>query len=217
MILGVYGAGGNGKTVVDLAHVINKKSKRWDRIVFIDDVTQEKNVYDTDVYTFEEAITQFNKDEISFVISLGEPADREMLYNKLKEHGCRFDTLVDPEAWIPGRTVIGEGCILSVCTVTSDTVLEPNVFVSQYAIIGHDTTIGANSIVSAGSFVAGHCKIGKNVYIGPRAALRDRIDVEDNAVVAIGAVVLKNVPGNVIALGNPAKYIKKEDGYRIFG
>ena len=41
--------------------------------------------------------------------------------------------------------------------------------------------------------------------------------MEDNAVVAIGAVVFRSIPGDVIALGNPAKNMKKADNYRIFG
>lgn len=217
MILGVYGAGGNGKTVVDLAHFIEKRNKRWDRIVFIDDVTDEKMVYGIEVYSYEEAMSTFQKDEIGFIISNGEPADREKLFNKLKDDGCHFETLINPDAWLPEKTVIGEGCIVGLCTVGSDSCIGDNTFVSQDAIIGHDTVIGKNTIVSAGSFIAGHCKIGGKVYIGPRASLRDRISVEDTAVVAIGAVVLKDVPGNVIALGNPAKYIRKEDDYRIFG
>ncbi len=217
MILGIYGAGGNGKTAVDLANVINNRSKRWDRIVFIDDVINEKTIYGVDVYTFEESVRMFSRDEISYVISNGEPSDREMLYNRLKELECRLETLINPDAWVPEGTIIGEGCILALCSIGSDTIIENNVVISQDALIGHDTKIGANTNISAGAFVAGHCNIGKNVYIGPRAVLRDRIDVEENAVVALGAVVFKDVPGTAIAIGNPAKHIKKEDGFRIFG
>lgn len=217
MILGIYGAGGNGKTAVDLANVINNRSKKWDRIVFIDDVINEKTIYGVDVYTFEESVIMFSRDEISYVISNGEPSDREMLYNRLKELECRLETLINPDAWVPEGTIIGEGCILALCSIGSDTIIENNVVISQDALIGHDTKIGANTNISAGAFVAGHCNIGKNVYIGPRAVLRDRIDVEENAVVALGAVVFKDVPGTAIAIGNPAKHIKKEDGFRIFG
>ncbi|MCR5670825.1 MAG: acetyltransferase [Butyrivibrio sp.] len=216
MVLGIYGAGGNGKTVVDLARYINRHKKTWDRIVFIDDVTQEKNVYNTDVYPFKEAIEIFDKNEIEYVISLGEPADREMLFNRLKENGCRMGTLINPNAWLPDDLKMGEGIILGDCTVGSDTYIGDNVFVSQDAVIGHDTNIGSHGVVSAGCFIAGHCNIGNKVYVGPRSALRDRIKVEDNAIIAIGAVVFKDVPGNVIALGNPAKHIKKDDNYRIF-
>ena len=140
-----------------------------------------------------------------------------MLYKKIKADGWCFETLINPDAWVPEKTVIGEGCILALCSIGSDTCVGDNSFVSQDAVVGHDTIIGNNSVVSAGAFVAGHCKIGDKVYIGPRAVLRDRISVEDNAVVAIGAVVFKDVHGNVIAMGNPAKNIRKEDGYRIFG
>ncbi len=217
MILGIYGAGGNGKTAADLAHYINRRENRWEKIVFIDDVTDQKVIYGLEVYSFEEAMRTFAQDEIGFVISNGEPADRELLYNKLKEHHCRFETMVNPDAWVPEGTRLGEGCILGHCSIGSDAIIGNNTFVSQDAIVGHDTVIGDNCIISAASFVAGHCLIGNKVYVGPRAVLRDRIKVEDTAVIAIGAVIFKDVPGDVIALGNPAKHIRKEDGYRIFG
>ena len=37
MILGIYGAGGLGREVYELANVINSYNNRWDEIFFIDD------------------------------------------------------------------------------------------------------------------------------------------------------------------------------------
>ena len=37
MILGIYGAGGHGREVLELAEIINNKNSRWDKIIFIDD------------------------------------------------------------------------------------------------------------------------------------------------------------------------------------
>ncbi len=217
MVLGIYGAGGNGKTVADLARYIEREGKRWEKLVFIDDVTDQKEIYGIEVYSFEEALSIFSCDEIRFVISNGEPADRELLYRKIKGKNYKLETLVNPKAWVPEGTKIGEGCILGLCSIGSDTIIGNNTFISQDAIVGHDTLVGDNTIISAGSFVAGHCAIGNKVYVGPRAVLRDRIKIEDTAVIAIGAVVFKDVPGNMIALGNPAKHIRKEENYRIFG
>ena len=36
-ILGIYGAGGLGREILELARAINEKELRWDSIVFIDD------------------------------------------------------------------------------------------------------------------------------------------------------------------------------------
>ena len=50
--------------------------------------------------------------------------------------------------------------------------------------------------------------IGKNVWIGAGATIQPRVTVGENAVVAAGAVVTKDVAPNTIVGGNPAKFIK---------
>ena len=49
--------------------------------------------------------------------------------------------------------------------------------------------------------------IGHNVWIGGRAVINPGITIGDNAIIASGAVVTKNVPANSIVGGNPAKPI----------
>ncbi|MCX4362681.1 MAG: sugar O-acetyltransferase [Clostridia bacterium] len=51
-------------------------------------------------------------------------------------------------------------------------------------------------------------KIGKNVWIGAHATICPGVTVGDNAVIAAGAVVTKDVPQNAVAGGIPAKIIK---------
>ena len=50
-----------------------------------------------------------------------------------------------------------------------------------------------------------------NVWIGDRAVVGKGVTIGENSIVAAGAIVVKDVPDNVIAGGNPAKIIKKLD------
>ncbi len=54
-------------------------------------------------------------------------------------------------------------------------------------------------------------KIGNNVWVGGGAIINPGISIGDNAVIASGAVVTKDVPNNVVVGGNPAKVIKTID------
>jgi acetyltransferase-like isoleucine patch superfamily enzyme len=58
------------------------------------------------------------------------------------------------------------------------------------------------------SLVPGHIHIRKNAWIGAGAMILPGVTVGENAVVAAGAVVSKDVPANTIAGGVPAKIIK---------
>ena len=56
--------------------------------------------------------------------------------------------------------------------------------------------------------------IGKNVWIGSHATILPGVTIGDNAIVAAGAVVSKDVPENAVVGGVPAKmikYIEQED------
>ena len=51
--------------------------------------------------------------------------------------------------------------------------------------------------------------IKNNAWIGAAATILPGITVGENAIVAAGAIVTKDVPDNTIVAGNPAKPIKK--------
>ncbi len=52
-------------------------------------------------------------------------------------------------------------------------------------------------------------KLGKNVWVGSHATILRGVSIGDNAVIAAGAVVTKDVPANTVAGGVPAKIIKE--------
>lgn len=58
------------------------------------------------------------------------------------------------------------------------------------------------------SLVPGHIHIKKNAWIGANATILPGVTIGENAIVAAGAVVSKDVPDNTIVGGIPAKIIK---------
>lgn len=53
--------------------------------------------------------------------------------------------------------------------------------------------------------------IGRNCWIGAGAVILPGISIGDNAVVGAGSVVTKDIPDNVVAVGNPCKVLRKID------
>lgn len=52
-------------------------------------------------------------------------------------------------------------------------------------------------------------EIGNNVWIGGNVVVLPGVKIGDNTVIGAGSVVNKDIPSNVIAVGNPCKVIKK--------
>lgn len=84
------------------------------------------------------------------------------------------------------------------------------------ALLGHDCTVGDHCIISSQVAVSGHAEIGDNVYIAPGVNVRERLQIGSNSVIGMGSDVQRNIPENVIALGNPARAMKYKDDSKVF-
>ncbi|MBQ0876696.1 sugar O-acetyltransferase [Streptomyces rochei] len=51
--------------------------------------------------------------------------------------------------------------------------------------------------------------VGDNVWLGGGAIVLPGVSIGDNSVIGAGAVVTKDVPANVVAVGNPARPVRK--------
>ena len=51
-------------------------------------------------------------------------------------------------------------------------------------------------------------KIGNNVWLGGSVTVCPGVTIGDNSVIGAGSVVSKDIPANVVAVGNPARVVK---------
>ena len=84
--------------------------------------------------------------------------------------------------------------------------IEDNVFIApKVSLLSEGHPVSPNK---RQSLVPGHIHIRKNAWIGAGATILPGVTVGENAVVAAGAVVSKDVPANTVVGGIPAKIIK---------
>ena len=55
-------------------------------------------------------------------------------------------------------------------------------------------------------------RIGRNCWLGATVSVVPGVTIGDNVVIGAGSVVTKDVPSNVIAVGNPCKILREVDG-----
>ena len=60
-----------------------------------------------------------------------------------------------------------------------------------------------------GPELASPITIGDNVWIGGGAIICAGVTIGDNTTIGAGSVVVKNIPANVLAVGNPCRVIRK--------
>lgn len=56
--------------------------------------------------------------------------------------------------------------------------------------------------------------IGNNVWIGNNVTILKGVTIGDNVIIGAGSIVNKDIPSNMLAVGNPAKPIKQIKGWK---
>ena len=107
---------------------------------------------------------------------------------------------IPPNAKIDEGLLFGHiGCI----------VIHDNCIIGKNVTIMQGVTLGGN----IGKLKKGRAApiIGDNVFIGAGAKILGPVTVGDNCMIGANAVVVKDIPDNSVAVGIPAKVIKKVD------
>jgi maltose O-acetyltransferase len=144
-----------------------------------------------------------------------DPSDRELRHRLLHEllGSLGEDSEIRPPLWcdygsqihVGARTFINFGAVLlDVATITigDDGQVGPNV---QFLTATHPVEAEPRRA----KIESGHpITVGNNVWLGGGAILLPGVNIGDNTVVGAGAVVTRDLPANVVALGNPARVIR---------
>lgn len=217
MNLGVYGSGGLGREVVELAKQINSVSKRWDDIVFIDDYSPEPSKNGIKIFKFSEILESYSKEAIEISIAIGEPYIRKTLFEKIKDNGYNLATLIHPQVYIPESTEVLQGSTICIYSFVSCNVkIGANVYIQPQTLIGHDCIIEDHSVISPCAALAGSCFVGECTYVGMGVQAKEKSKIGSGSIVGMGSVVINDIPESVIAIGNPARVMKNNDEKRVF-
>lgn len=217
MQLLIYCAGGFGKEVMDIARRLNKVHARWDGVAFLEDAHEEPKFYGADVFRFHDALAQFGPSGMEVVIATGEPFVRKVLRERIEAANVRLATLVDDTAVVSETANIGAGAIIFPgCFVSSMATLNHNVVMVAGTLIGHDTVLGDNCVISGQVNIGGACTIGRESYVGMGTQIKENTRVGRGTIIGMGSVVFKDIPDDVIALGNPCRPMRPNTDKRVF-
>lgn len=206
MVLGIYGSGGAGKEIREIAEQLG----RWEKIVFIDDISECGKFKNIDRINFEAFKQEYSIKQSEIIIGLGEPSYKKMLYDKVIACGYHLINIIHPSAIISPTSHLGKGIVIKAgAVISSDAIIEDNVSIEENAVIAHDAIVHRHSQISALVMVAGYCEIGERTFIAINVPIRDRVKIGGNTIVGIGSAVIRDIPDNVIVYGNPARIISE--------
>lgn len=217
MLLFIYGARGAGIEVYDLVTRNNKLREKYSTIYFVDDFADEMDYYGTRTIHFTSCKNYIKNNIAEFIIAVGEPTARMMLFNKIKLEGYSFATLIDETAIISDTAIISEGCVINAYTiVSSEVVIKENCFVMFESIIGHHAFIESNCVICPKATVGGHSRIGSQTFLGLGSSMLQRVNIGNEAIVGMGSMVFRDVEDGTTVIGNPARVTKGNSEHKVF-
>ena len=141
--------------------------------------------------------------------SIGSTAIRRKLYSMLKSLGFTIPVIIDPTAIIAKGTVINEGGFVGKrVVVNTSTIIDKCAIINTGATVEHDCKIGAFSHVSSAATLCGQVSVGTDSHVGAGSVIRQGITIGSNSLIGIGSIVVKDIPDNVKAYGNPCVVVK---------
>jgi sugar O-acyltransferase (sialic acid O-acetyltransferase NeuD family) len=145
------------------------------------------------------------------IISIGDNWIRYYISEQIKNmvNDFEFVNAIHPSVVIGNNVKIGSGVVAMAGVIFNPMATIGNhTFFATGCQIEHDCTIEDYASVSAGSILGGYVHIKKYSALTLGVTVLDRITIGENSVIGSGSLVLKNVPDNVLAYGNPLKIVK---------
>lgn len=117
-------------------------------------------------------------------------------------HHSRFPqvgrVLIEDDVEIGSNTCIDRGAL-------GDTIIRRGAKIDNLVHIAHNCVIGEDALVIANATLCGGTIVGDRARIAPTATVREQLSIGNDAVVGLGAVVVRPVPAAATVVGNPAR------------
>ena len=147
---------------------------------------------------------------VEMIVALGNPLERIRLGSAIVERGMRLANAIHPSAVIAGGVEMGYGNFVGArAVIGTDVRVGNHVIINTGAIVEHDCILEDGTALSPGAILGGRVHLERCCFLAAGATVTNRVRIGPGAVVGAGAAVMRDLPGNVLAQGVPARMVER--------
>ena len=144
------------------------------------------------------------------IIAIGDNPLRRSVFERFQ--GAAWISVIHPEAFVHPSVRIGDGTVVFAgAVIQTDAEIGNHAIVNTGATIDHDCVLDDFVHVAPGVHLAGCVKVGEGGFLGIGAAAIMSITIGEWTTVGAGSVVVRDLPANIVAVGNPARQVKSKE------
>ena len=209
----IWGASGHARVVADIVRL----QGTYDLLGFLDDINPGRHGSEFDglpILGGSEKLDELKELGVShLIIGFGNCAARLKATALVREQGFSLATAIHPKAIIASDVLVAQGTVIAAgAVVNPGAKIGENVIINTGATVDHECSIEEGVHLCPGVHLAGSVTIGRASWIGIGTIVSDHLRVGANTVIGAGAVVVHDIPDNVVAYGVPARVVKRING-----
>lgn len=182
---------------------------------FLDDDTEKhgKVIFDYPVLGGFDLIKSWDK-EIAVVIGIADPITKKEVKKRITSPNVCFPSLLSKNAWVSKNVKIGQGAVIYPgVTIDYHVEIGEFVLVNKNCSLGHNSILSRFSTLAPGVCLAGFTHLEECVNVGINSATKQSVHIGKNTIIGGMAMVVKDLPENITAVGIPAKVVKHNTPY----
>lgn len=208
----IFGAGGHAKVVLDVI----EKQGLYEPVFIVDDDPALKGTtfFGYSVLGGREDLLAAKPSALAAkcLVAIGDNVKRLNVAQWLEEHDYELISAVHPSVQLGRGVAIGvNSVVMAGCVINSDTKIGNSVIVNTAATIDHDCTIGDGVHIAPGCHLCGNVSLGPATLLGAGTIVSPGITIGGSTIVGAGSVIIENLPEHVVAVGHPAKIVKRNN------
>ena len=145
------------------------------------------------------------KEGDQFVCAVGDSRMRARYSRIIEGKGGRFSDVVHPTAYVGPNVKMGDGCVVCpFAVVDCDLTMGRHVIVNVHSLVAHDCKLGDCVTLSPNVHLGGRTVIRREAFLGIGVSTVPGVEIGEEALIAAGSCVTRDIPERVMAAGIPA-------------